>query len=90
MTLLEAMSLGIPAVVTDVGGNPEIVDDGRTGFLTPSDNAPAFAEAMSRLHGSPSLSLSMSENAKQRFQQHFSVATMAGHYYNLYLRVLQQ
>src|SRR5690606_15548443 len=46
MTLLEAMSLGIPAVVTDVGGNPEIIEQGSTGLLTPSDDDRSFADAM--------------------------------------------
>ena len=90
MTLLEAMSLGIPSVATAVGGNPEIVEDGRTGILVPSDHADAFAQAMSSLHASPELYRAMSENALARFKQHFSVATMADHYHALYRRVLRR
>ena len=46
MTLLEAFWYGRPAVVTDVGGNYELVEEGKTGFLSPS--AELFGEALER------------------------------------------
>ena len=46
MTLLEALSLGKRCVVTDVGGNPEVVEHGFNGFVTPSGDADAFARAI--------------------------------------------
>ncbi|RME58063.1 glycosyltransferase, partial [Candidatus Parcubacteria bacterium] len=43
------MSVGLPVVATDVGGNRELLEDGRLGLLVPSENAKALAEALSRL-----------------------------------------
>jgi glycosyltransferase involved in cell wall biosynthesis len=49
ITILESMRHGVPVVVTDVGGNPEIVRPGRTGLLVPPGNPRRFAEAVVRL-----------------------------------------
>jgi glycosyltransferase involved in cell wall biosynthesis len=84
MTLLEAMSLGIPAVVTDVGGNPEVVKDGVTGYLVPSNDDEMFANAIIRLGSDPSLAQKFSENSKKKFSQCFSVKTMTENYFKLY------
>jgi len=46
MALLESMSLEIPAIVTDVGGNPEIVINGETGWIIPSDDHTAFEKVL--------------------------------------------
>jgi glycosyltransferase involved in cell wall biosynthesis len=48
-SVVEAMARGIPCVVTDVGGLPETVADGQTGFVVPSDQPRACATAISRL-----------------------------------------
>jgi len=47
--LLEAMGLGLPVVASDVGGNPELVSDGRTGLLAPPEDPAAWAERLNRL-----------------------------------------
>ncbi|HAG84023.1 MAG TPA: glycosyl transferase family 1 [Cyanobacteria bacterium UBA12227] len=47
--LLEASAVGLPIVATDVGGNREVVLDGKSGFLVPSQNSQALAEAMQQL-----------------------------------------
>ena len=48
-SVIEAMARGIPCVVTDVGGLPETVLDGTTGFVVPDGQPPACADALSRL-----------------------------------------
>src|SRR5262252_7043245 len=45
-TILEAMATGLPIVATRVGGNPELVDEGRTALLVPADDPPAMAAAL--------------------------------------------
>lgn len=49
MVILEAMALSRPVVATDVGGIPEMIEDGRTGLLVPPRDARALADSISRL-----------------------------------------
>lgn len=51
LTLIEAMTLGRPALVTDVGGNAEVVEDGVTGFLASGPEVGALAAALERAWG---------------------------------------
>lgn len=73
MTLLEAISLGIPAITTAVGGNPEIVKDGETGILVPTDRPKELATAINALLENESLRFAMGEASKWRFDSRFSV-----------------
>lgn len=84
MTLLEAMSLGKPCVVTDVGGNPEIICDGENGLVTPNDDAQRFGAAITRLMGNRELVSSMRQAALQRFEKLFTSSAMARSYATLY------
>lgn len=84
MTLLEAMSLGIPAVATHVGGNPEIVVDGQTGFLTENNNKEAFLSAMLKLLENPGLWQSCSRLSRERFNENYSINHMASQYTAIY------
>ncbi len=52
MTLLESLSLGIPCIVTDAGGNPEIIQHGVCGLVTPNDDALSFSKAIEKLSSS--------------------------------------
>jgi len=49
LTILEAMALSRPVVASNVGGIPEMIEDGRTGLLVPPHDAPALAAAIVRL-----------------------------------------
>jgi len=84
MTLLEAMSLGIPTVATRVGGTPEIVKDKETGFLVESDDLPAFTSAIKSLLDQPADRKKMDSAAKIRFGQKFSVEQMVNQYQECY------
>lgn len=55
LTVIEAMGASLPVVATRVGGLPEVVTDGETGFLVPSGDAAAIAAALDRLAGDPDL-----------------------------------
>lgn len=54
-TIAEGMARGLPVIVTDRGGNPEIIDDGVNGLLVPPDDPPALAAAIYRLVSDPAL-----------------------------------
>ena len=63
-TLIEAMLLGTLVVATDSGGNPEAIEDGVTGYLTPADDAEAAASCMHQAIREPSISKAVTERAR--------------------------
>src|SRR5881296_1640328 len=74
VSLMEAAACGVPAVAVAVGGIPELIDDGVTGFLTPPGDAGKLAAALERLLGDPDLGARLGVAARQRAQEHFSLA----------------
>ncbi|MDP2669382.1 MAG: glycosyltransferase family 4 protein [bacterium] len=67
--ILEAMGLGVPVVTTDVGGNPELVIDGITGFLVGFNDKFAFAEKINKILSDKGIAAAMSENAKKKAEE---------------------
>lgn len=61
---LEAMSAGLPAVVTDMTGMKDVIDNGRNGFIVPSRNTDALAECIARLKDNEPLRRQMGEAAR--------------------------
>ena len=90
MTLLEAMSCAIPAVVTNVGGNPEIVINNETGIVTENDNMTAYSAAIQKLLENSELCISMGNAAKSRFDKLFSIEKMQEAYSSLYKKLAGQ
>jgi glycosyltransferase involved in cell wall biosynthesis len=84
LSLLEAGATGIPAVVTDAGGNAEVVEDGVTGFVVPIKRPDIIAEKIDRLLADESLRASMGRLARERIIAHFSLAHMTRRYEALY------
>ena len=84
LSLLEAGATGIPAVVTDAGGNAEVVEDGVTGFVVPIKRPDIIAEKIDRLVADESLRASMGRLARERIIAHFSLAHMTRRYEALY------
>jgi glycosyltransferase involved in cell wall biosynthesis len=66
IALIEAMALGRPAVVTRVGGTPEVVADGAQGLLVPPRDPAALADGLLRLLGDPKLRARMGAAARAR------------------------
>jgi glycosyltransferase involved in cell wall biosynthesis len=64
MSILEAMSWGIPVVTSPVGGIPEVVQEGFNGFLVAPEDIPALAHALQRLVEDEALRLQMGANAR--------------------------
>jgi L-malate glycosyltransferase len=71
--LVEAMSCGVPVVAAASGAIPEIVDHGRTGFVTPVLDAGAMAEAIRTLAQDESRRREMAAACSVRVRDHFSV-----------------
>ena len=72
MALLEGMSLGLPTVASDSGGNPYVIKDGETGIVFPSRDAGALAEAMLRLMDRPDQRVVMGQRAREDFENRFT------------------
>jgi len=88
-TILEAMATGLPVVATDVGGNAELVEHGRTGLVVPSNQPEAMAEALLELAGDSARAASMALAGRQAVAQRFSLRAMVAAYQGLYERQLQ-
>ena len=69
MVYLEAQSCGLPVLACDNGGIPEVVDGGRTGFLTPLNDMDAFTQSLRRLVSDSGLRMDMGR-AAARYVQH--------------------
>ena len=83
-TIMESMAAGKPMVATRVGGNPELMADGETGFLVPPRDPAALAGAIQRVLDDPSLAKAMGLSAKARIAERFSVDAMVGATERLY------
>ena len=84
LALLEGMSLGKPAVVTDFGGNPGVIRDGINGFVVPTHSAEALAEKLKMLLNDSALYKRMCENSLEIFKQTFTAEKYAENIEKIY------
>jgi glycosyltransferase involved in cell wall biosynthesis len=73
VSVLEAMHRGIPVVASDVPGTDELVIDGVTGYLVPTQDAQAYAERIARLLADAALRARFGAEAIMRVREHFSI-----------------
>ena len=89
MAILEAMIAGKPVVATQVGGNPELVIDGETGFLVPPRDSQALASSVVTLLTNRQQAAQYAERGKHRAEGQFSLGTMVSSYQSLYAECLR-
>ncbi len=89
-TLLESMAAGLPVIATDVGGNPEIVQDGKTGLLVPARDASALSDAMVRVLKSPEMRQGFGQAGYERVGRHFSLSATVRKTEDLYSMLLEE
>jgi sugar transferase (PEP-CTERM/EpsH1 system associated) len=83
-TILEAMASGLPAVVTAVGGNPELVPDGDVGLHFAPKDVPALSRHLLRYLGEPGSRAAHAAAARRRAVERYSQAAMVSAYQRLY------
>jgi glycosyltransferase involved in cell wall biosynthesis len=84
LSLIEGMSLGLPAVVSDFGGNPFVVGEGMNGLLFPKRDATALYNAIVKIFEDRFLHAEMGERARIKYEERFTAAVMADNLENIY------
>jgi glycosyltransferase involved in cell wall biosynthesis len=69
LCVIEAMAHGRPVVATAVGGIPQLVEDGRTGFLVPPGDVPALRDALERVLADPALRRRLGDAGRARIER---------------------
>ena len=87
LALLEGMSLGLPSIVSDYGGNPFLVSHGVNGLVFPSQDSLALSKCMIRLMDHPNEVKSMGQRARERFDAQFTGPVFARNIERIYLDV---
>jgi glycosyltransferase involved in cell wall biosynthesis len=87
VVVLEEMAAGLPVVATAVGGTPEVVVDGVTGWLVPPSDPAALARRLTDVLASPESARAMGWAGRRRVETHFTFAAMAEGYLELFRAV---
>lgn len=88
LALLEGMSLGVPAVVSDFGGNPGVIKNGKNGFVVAKQNSAALMVGIKKLIENKQLYKEMSGNSIKIFRNTFTAGAMTHNTEELYERVI--
>lgn len=90
LTILEAMALGKPLVVTDVPGSSEIVINGKTAYVVPPANPEELAKALEKLIDNRELSLKIGEMGREAAERNYSLNISVNKIEYLYQSLLKQ
>jgi len=87
-SIMEYMVCGLPVICSDSGGNRELVIDGETGFVIPSENVDSFVEKLIFMKNNPNVSRKMGRAGQERVISLFSLERMIRDYEFLYTDLL--
>ena len=90
LAALEAMACNVPVVASNVGGLPELIVDGETGFLCPLDDVDAFTQRTRALLTNDDLHERMSTAARERAEDAFDINKIVPMYENYYQTVRER
>jgi len=86
--LLEAMSAGLACLATPVGGNPEVLDQGRCGLLLPVGDIQSWSKALATLGRSAQAREQLGASARERIYAEYDFAVAGARYEALYAEML--
>ena len=89
LVLLEGMSAGVVCISTDVGGIPELIVHGETGFMFSVGATDEMADAACRIASDQGLKEKITSNARELVRKRYSPEFLIGHYLNLYESILK-
>ncbi|MBO9128222.1 N-acetyl-alpha-D-glucosaminyl L-malate synthase BshA [Bacillus sp. 165] len=89
LVLLEAMACGVPCIGTRIGGIPEVIEDGRTGYICELGDIEQIAEKAIQLLTDETLHKQMAKNAADTVQQRFSADNIVSQYEEIYHSILE-
>ena len=90
ISIIEAMATEKPVVATDIGGIPEVIKNGETGYLVPPRNPEALAQAIIKLLQNPAKAKAMGKQGRIRFKEKFTKKRMLSGVENLYEALINQ
>lgn len=85
LSILETMSMGIPNVVSDVGGNPDVVDDGINGYVVKSGDANALRDAILKMYYDSDTYYEFVENSEAKFDREYRIDDVVNKLEKVYL-----
>ncbi len=88
--LMEAQAMKVPPVAYIIGGTPEAIQDGKTGFLVPKGDIKKFAQRLRELLTNEEMRTKMGEEGRKFVQENFSLSALAERHEKLYLSVLEK
>jgi glycosyltransferase involved in cell wall biosynthesis len=87
--IMEYMAAGLPVVATDVGGNPELVEHGKTGLTVKADDPYALSKGICELLDDRERAVKMGEAGRRTLQKRFSIEKMIGETREIYESLAQ-
>lgn len=84
LSVLEALALQIPVVATNVGGIPEVIEEGVTGYLVPPRNPEALADNILSLLRHPEVAINIGRAGRRKMEKSFRLEKMIKDYQSLY------
>jgi len=87
-TILESMASSLPVIASNVGGNSELVQHNKTGFIVPVNDINTLKNTMKKYLDDPELVSQQGQTGRKRVEDHFSLSGMINHYENVYQKVV--